>query len=186
MPTIFGTLLAIDNLPEAELPGFLGDKGNFRGISPRHLAFFTGATTEYGTIIGIDRPHQAALSGVLVGDTTTIGNDASFVQRSYLGSNGLTLSLREGALVGWTYVDGTYVDGTYIERGFNPLWINYSVWYLTPTTGEPKQLQGYGLRQALNPRWESSTQTCVHLISPGSMRCAGDGRKQTERTHMRS
>jgi len=152
MPTISGTLLAIDNLPEADLPGFLSNRGSFRGINSRHQAPLSGKTTSFRTILGVNRPHQASLSGVLVGDTTTTASDATFLQGSYLNSDSLTLSLRDGTVVGWTQVDGTYVDGTYIERGFNPVWLNYSIWYLTPTTGVPKQIQGYGLRLAINPQ----------------------------------
>jgi len=149
---VSGTFWAVDGPSEAQLPGSLETRGSFLSLDWPHQALFTGASTEFGVLTGIDQLHQASLDGVLVGDSTRVPGDASFVQGQLLASSDMTLCLKEGSYFGWNNVDGTFEDGTYTVRSFNPLWVNYSVWYLTPSSGDPKQMQEYGLRPALNPQ----------------------------------
>jgi hypothetical protein len=103
--------------------------------------------------------HVSYASGYVVLDSTTVPSVGSFVQgtvfgRGYTptwvnlpkpgtrdgtaapadptaqwGAADPPIQFTDSTWVGGTWVDGTYVDGTRLSRWYDPLWVNYSMWY---------------------------------------------------------
>lgn len=72
----------------------------------------------------------------------------TFVQEQLLLKNDLPLNLQDSTFVGGTLVDGTYVGSIYRIRQFDPIWINYGLFY-TPD-GTNWVLEGYRYRTPLH------------------------------------
>ena len=121
--------------------------GTINGADSHHIASLTGGDLRTGSFAGFDLSHQGHISGVVIGDTTSRSRDSIFVQGSLLDSTSLPLTLWDSTYIDGTYVDGTYQDSTYVVRTYNPIWINYSVWFLDSTT-----LVGTRLRTPMNPQ----------------------------------
>lgn len=117
-----------------------------------HQATLVGSDLRVGSIYALDKTHEAFLSGVIIQGSTKRDRGKSFVQDTLLTSTDLSLYLRDSTYIDGSWSgDGTFFDSTYWEpRPFNPIWINYSIWYLTPPTESPDVLQGYRLRTATN------------------------------------
>lgn len=93
----------------------------------------------------------------------------TFEQGQLLLKNDLPLCLKDSTYVGGTLVDGTYVGGLYRIRKYNPLWINYGLFYQTDST--TWLLEGYRYRTPLNPsvghfhaNFEAPFQVGTHKI----------------------
>jgi hypothetical protein len=111
--------------------------GNIQAFDTAHVTFFTNLSGPAGAIQAMDTPHATFFSGYVISDTTTLSTDQTFLQGHILGRNDLTLILAD-----WTYAGGwqldatTYTGGTWGYRYYNPLWINYSIWYKSYDTSE--------------------------------------------------
>lgn len=127
MALITGTLNVIDALQQAHLVG-----GDLRT----------------GSFHVIDSTHQAYFSGILLSDSTYIPQDATFIQGSLTDS--LSVTFWDSTYTGGTLTDGTYVGGAYLTRTYNPVWLNYSIWYLQRPDGTASPV-GFTLRTAANP-----------------------------------
>jgi len=104
--------------------------GYIHAIDRTHTVRFIGGPTDPGYAWLIDSVHQSLFTGYVLSDSTTLPTDGTFSQEQILTRGDLTLTLAD-----WTYAGGrqfdatTYVDGTWGYRYYNPLWINYSIWY---------------------------------------------------------
>lgn len=125
--------------------------GDITAVDSTHQAQLVGSDLRVGYLRATDATHMGFLEGVVIDDTTSVAGDKSFVQDTVLDSDGLTLTLFDSTYVGGSYSgDGTYFDSTYWEpRLFNPLWIDYSIWYTPDTTTE--MIQGTPKRVPMNP-----------------------------------
>lgn len=132
MATISGTIIAVDT---------------------PHGAHIVGGDLRTGTLLAVDSTHQTALSGVVIGDSTRNLRDSTFVQGKILESTDLILNLIDATYINGSWSgDGTFVDSTYWIRPYNPIWLNYSIWFLEPPDATEATLQGYRLRTAANPQ----------------------------------
>ena len=111
-----------------------------------HVSQFFGYVGLTGNLFCIDSTHQSLFSGYVISDSSCLPGDQTFVQGAILSVSDLTLSLSD-----WTYAngrlrdDGTYVDGTFGWRSYDPLWLNYAIWYQDYDTSA-KSLVGYRYR----------------------------------------
>jgi hypothetical protein len=105
----------------------------------------------HGTVTTIDTDNQSISNGIEISQTTVLSSGPSFIQGKILDPlTGLNLTFWDSTYIGGTLTDGTYVGGEYVTRLYNPIWLNYSIWYLTPPVAQPS-LQGYLTRTAQNP-----------------------------------
>ena len=79
-------------------------------------------------------------------DSSTTGK--AFAQEQLLLKDDLPLNLRDSTFVGGTLVDGTYVGSIYQIRQFDPIWINYGLFYTPDNTNWI--LEGYRYRTPLH------------------------------------
>ena len=148
-----GEITAVDYHTASASGGLISSSGTISAVDSPHQFFITGADIRSGSVLGVDKAHQSSiLTGIVISDSTAIPGDSSFVQGSPLGAGDLTLSLSDATYVDGSWSgDGTFFDSTYWEpRPFNPIWINYSIWFLTPPSESPAVLKGTKNRAAAN------------------------------------
>lgn len=150
---VSGNVFAID-VHQASVVAGLASSGNIQAVDYPHQFFITGSDLRTGTITAVDSTHYSnTFSSIVIGDTTQIQGDSTFLQGSLIDSfTGLILTLFDSTYVDGSWSgDGTHIDSTYWEpRLFNPLWIDYSIWYTPDSTTEI--IQGTKKRVPLNPK----------------------------------
>jgi hypothetical protein len=146
--------------------------GTFHAIDNSHVTFFSDLNGPAGAFQATDNPHQTFFSGYVVSDTTVFGTDQTFFEGQILGIGDLTLTLAD-----WTYAGGyqldatTYTGGTWGYRYYNPIWINYSIWYQSYDgtnydTSAPYAMVGYRDREPVNYPTVGSYYAAMVVPSP--------------------
>lgn len=102
-----------------------------------------------GSIAATEIQSGTIACGVVISDTTSRDQTKGFIQGALLNSGGLTQTFSDATYTGgyWSG-DGTQFDSTYVQRAFNPLWIDYSIWYTPDATTE--HLRGTRNRMPMN------------------------------------
>jgi len=118
--------------------------GEVEALDYEHLFFITGGDIRIGEITAVDKTDVLNFSAIVIDSSKEISGDSTFIKNDLIGSNDLTLNLRETV-----YNDGTYL-GT---RPFDPNWVNYSIWFLNTPDESSAILQD-------NP-WRYATQQSV-------------------------
>jgi len=123
--------------------------GNFYAVDSNNSSLLWDSNIRVGSVSLLDRYNTFNGQGVIIADTITLPADTSVMQGTLIESFRYSFYDRT-YLGGHLNIDGTYIDGTYLTRSYDPLWVNYSVWYQTPPTGVPEELVGYPTRVAQN------------------------------------
>ena len=134
-----------------------------RALENPHSCFVFSDIANQASVTAVDSDHTCSISAFVIGQTIERSRDSTFVQDQLITSGDLTLSLYDSTYVDGTKIDGTYQDGTYVVRTFNPIWTNYSIWYMDPPLGTEELLQGYRFRTPMNPQ---IGQFYANMIAP--------------------
>lgn len=93
-------------------------------------------------------PDKMDTTSYFICQTDSLDTGKTFIQEQLLLKNDLPLNLRDSTFIGGTLIDGTYVGSVYRIRQFDPVWINYGLFY-TPD-GTNWILEGYRYRTPLH------------------------------------
>lgn len=137
--------------------------GTITAVDAPHTALLL-SDVRSGSLTATDSMHMATLQGVVIGDSTIYPSAGTFVQGQQMMSNDISLTLIDSTYIDGSWGgDGTVYDSTYQERLYNPLWLNYSVWFQEPLDKSSETLVGPRNRVALNP---SVGQFYVNMYAP--------------------
>jgi len=146
--------------------------GTFNLLDSPHVSSFVGSDAHEGTLTGSDSTHTSFFTGYIILDSTRYPSLGSFYQGtvfgrgpdpSWVNPGGPALFLPSGdptarwagtgdppiqftdtTWVGGNWVDGTYVDGTRRSYWYDPMVVNYALWYIQGSSNP--QLIGYRYR----------------------------------------
>ena len=106
-----------------------------------------------GILQCIDSTTFSPITGYIVISSTVQSPSLAFNQDSVLGPGDLTLTFMDRTYTGGYWVDSTYIDSTLwrVNRLFDPIWINYAIWYMAPPDASDGTLIGYRYRDPVNP-----------------------------------
>jgi hypothetical protein len=135
--------------------------GNILAVDSQQHSYLWGSGMRTGSVRSVDGPCSFLAYGIEISDSTTLYSDQSFVQVGLFSDLGLTFWDRT-YVGGYMNPDGTMVDGTYLTRLYDPTWINYSIWILTPPT-----MQGCPTRTALRSSVGHYNASLAAPIVPG-------------------
>lgn len=133
-----------------------------RAIENPHTNLISSDVANLGTISSVDSDHTCSVYAFIIDQTIQRTRDTTFIQDQLIDGQ-LSLSLYDSTYIDGTKIDSTYMDGTYQVRTFNPIWTNYSIWYLDPPEGIESVLQGYRFRTPINP---NVGQFYANMIAP--------------------
>jgi len=135
--------------------------GNIYTVDTQQYSSMWGSNVRIGSILSVDASDGYFSKGIQISDSTARPDiSLSFTQHALIDpSGGLGLTFQDRTYVdGSMNPDGTIVDSTLLQRYYNPLWVNYSVWIMTPP-----MLVGTPQRTPLNP---SVGQYEVNMFAP--------------------
>ena len=138
--------------------------GNILAVDSQQHSSLWGSGLRVGSIRSIDGPNSFLAYGIEIADSTTWPGGLSFTQDSLIDpSSGLVMTFWDRTYAdGSMNLDGTIVDGTYITRLYDPIWINYSIWFMTPPG-----MQGCPTRMTLNTSVGHYSASLVAPTVPG-------------------
>jgi len=147
-------------------------QGSLHLVDSPHVSSFFGAGAYGGDLACYDSTHVSQITGYVVIDSTRYPPYGPYIQGSILRQEdpalGPFVQVPSSDTTTWdptsqwaggdpplvlmdhTYawgtlgMDGTYRDGTWMDRWYDPVWINYSLWY-TEDASNPS-LIGYRYR----------------------------------------
>lgn len=123
--------------------------GNLYAVDSQQYSYMWGGDTRHGSILSNDDSDSNTLFGIQLSDSTSLPDTSrSYTQKTLIDpSGGLSVHFYDRTYVdGSMNPDGTVVDATLVTRYYNPIWVNYSVWFMTPPT-----IQGSHQRVPRNP-----------------------------------
>ena len=145
--------------------------GTVTSIDNQQYSSVWDSRIRHGSVLTVDGQDTFVASGIEISGTTTLSGGLSFIQDTVIWpSSGLDLTFWDSTYIGGTLTDGTYVGGNYVTRTYNPIWLNYSLWYLTPPTYcEDSQwvIQGCPVRTAMNTSVGHYSASLVAPTVPG-------------------
>lgn len=124
--------------------------GTLQATDANHTGSLTGGDLRTGSFSATDLQSTGYFYGVVIGDSTRNPNSLTYTQGQPVKD--MTLTFYNRRFSDGSYSDGTYFDSTYLVRNYNPIWLNYSIWYLTPPDSSTAVLQGTRTRTADNTR----------------------------------
>lgn len=122
--------------------------GTLRCHDAPHISSFLGSIAQVGTLVCVDSTYLSQISGYILSDSTSIPSSLSFRQGYMTGRGDMTLTLTDWTWCGGTWDSTTYVDGTLRTRWFDPIWINYSLWYVQDSSNP--SLIGYRYNEPIS------------------------------------